>query len=196
MSSFMSHFEGPDEHEQASLRECRLVPEPVMLLIFTDEVEDVSLHYESDDSIRSYLVCPGEGCPLCFLGSPPQAQILLPVFNVEAQAVQVLRVSKKRGPDSLGGNLVPHLNDPHISNKLLTLSRQSYRYRVESRELAENASRGTEAIAAFKTAFEAGLKLSSAFPQLGPSEIADIERVRRKLEAIGGFPQVVAQEEK
>jgi hypothetical protein len=188
MASLIDYFESPDDTNSGLLRECRLGPDPVMVLLFTDEVEEVRLHYESDESVRSYFPCPGEGCPHCHLGSAPQDFLLVPVFSIERQAVEVLRVSRKRGPGSLGSHLLPHLRDPDISRKVLIISRNANRYRLEARPLAESADRGAEAIEAFSAALKGGLKLVSAFPLLTPADIAGVERVRRKLDAIGYRP--------
>ena len=187
MSSLIDHFETQDDNQPTGLSECRLGREPTMLLAFTGDTDEVTLHYESDEAVRSYFPCPGHDCPVCFLGSAPQEFFLLPVFNVESRRVEVLRISKKRGPDSLGAHLIPHIKDPDVSNKVIFVRRDGSRYRVEVRPLSETADRGAAAISAFQTACEEGLKLSSAFPQLSSADIADVERGRRKLDAVGGF---------
>ena len=187
MSSLIDHFETQDDNQPTGLSECRLGREPTMILAFTGDTDEVALHYESDEAVRSYVPCPGDDCPVCFLGSAPQEFFLLAAFNVESQRVEVLRISKKRGPDSLGAHLIPHLRDPDIANKVVFISRDNSRYRVEVRPLAENADRGAAAISAFQAACEEGLELSSAFPQLSSADIAEVERVRRKLDAVGGY---------
>lgn len=137
MPNLIEHFSSTDDHTGAPIRECRLGADPVMLYLFTDEVEEAKLHYEPDDAVRSFFPCPGDGCPHCYTGAAPQEFFLLPVYNVEQQAVEVLRISKKRGPDSLGSHLLPFLKDPEIKNKVILVSRTTNRYRVEARTLAQ-----------------------------------------------------------
>lgn len=187
MPNLIEELEQQDSQGPDVLRTVKLGKEPTALILFTGEFEPATLHFEGDEAVWSYIPCPGGGCPICFLGSAPQQFYLLPVFNVESRQVEVLRISSHRGPDSLSGGLKPHLKDPQIAEKIFLVSRLFKRFKIEVRPLAENADRGAQVILAFKTAWEGGLKLIDAFPKMSPSEIAEVERVRRKLDAIGGW---------
>jgi hypothetical protein len=187
MPNLIDELEGPDNQASVSLHQTRLGKEPVMVLLFTAEVENAALHFEGDEAVFSYLPCPGKSCPLCYLGSAPQQSYLLPVLNLESREVEVLRIPSKRGPETLAAALKPHLKDPDIASKVLLISRNVNRYRVEARPLARDADHGADVVAAFKTASENGLQLVTAFPRLSAAEIAEVERVRRKLDAIGGW---------
>ena len=109
------------------------------------------------------------------------------MYSLEDQQVGVIRIADKRSPGSLLTYLTPHLRDPDISKKVLFIRRKGSRYSVEARPLTENASRGEGEIEHFLKQREGGLDFRSAFLHLTPEEYADIERVRRKLDAVGGF---------
>ena len=190
MSRLLDFFSGADDTPQASLAELKLRQDPAMVLLFTDEVEDVALHFVNDPAVKSFVVCPGLGCPICHLGSAPERFALLPVYDAEARMVKVLRVAYTRRSGSLGLALIPHLADQAIANKVIFISRDSrdgWVSRVEARPLQEHADRGEEAIAAFLKARGEGLKLLSAFVSMPVADLADIPAIRRKLDLLGDW---------
>jgi len=169
------------------LNELRLGTEPAACLLFEDDTQEVSLHYESDPSVRSYVICPGPGCPACFLGSAPKEFGLLPVLNIESGEVEVLRVSRQRGPGALLDGLLPIVKRSDLADLLVLIRRAGMRYSVSTQPLAEGATRHEQVIAAFQEAMQGGLRLSSAFYAPTASELAETERIRRKLDAMGGY---------
>jgi len=179
--------EGVDDSQTGALRELRLNQEPAAIMAFTSDVDVALLHYEIDEAVRGYVPCPGTGCPSCFLGSAPQRFGLLPVLNVESREVEVLRIPTRRSAGSLAAALLPLLKDSDISDKVVMISRQGSRFTARSQPLAENGDRCASAIEAFLAARKDGLKLVSAFPKLSAAELAEVERVRRKLAAVGGY---------
>jgi hypothetical protein len=187
MVNLLEQLESTESSQTPSLNQLKVSEEPVMILLFTPDVEKAPLHYESDESVRSYLPCPGINCPVCYLGSAPKEFFLLPVYNFESRDVEILRIPTKRGPDTLASAIKPFLQDPEISDKVLILTRNVHRYHLESRPLLKSADRGARAIQAFQQKLQKGLKLTSAFPNMTIAEIAEIERVKRKLDAMGGF---------
>jgi hypothetical protein len=189
MGNLIEYFTGDDNPSQSRLTEMKLGREPAMGLFFTADTEDVRLHYVDDESVRSYVRCPGTGCPLCYCGIEPQSFKLLPTYDVEAGDVKVLRISTRRSPDSLGPLLVPHLRDPDVASKLILLRRDGPKYGVEVRKLGPNAKRGESAIREFLELRGEGLQLQSAFELMSPVELSEVPKVAAKLEAIGGWEQ-------
>jgi hypothetical protein len=174
-----------------ALRECRLGGEPATVLLFTAEIEQVALHWEKDPMFRCFIQCPGDRCPICYLGAASEAYALLPVLNFESGEVEVLRIPARRGPGSLGARILPLIQDPSIATKVVSISRTDSRYSVSSRPLGEHTNHGEPAIEQFVQARESGLKLSSAFPCPTAGELAEAPRIRCKLDVIGGYePQV------
>ena len=187
MPNLLDYTENTDAGHESALNEHRLKKEPSMTILFTQECEEAKLHYESDEAIRSYIQCPGDHCPLCYIGSTPNTFLLLPIYCIETGEVEVLRISQKRGPGTLLGGLRPYLKDPDITDKLLMISREGPRYKIQSRSLDEKADRGVIEIEAFKRNYERGLKLISAFPRWAPEDLAGLDRIRKKLNALGGY---------
>ena len=187
MTNLFDLIEGSGSGQAASITELRLGPEPATMLLFTAEVEAARIHYEQGEPFRTYVICPAAGCPVCFLGSASQQVALLPAYNLETRAVEVLRVPTRRSPGSLATVLMPLLKDSGIADKVVLLSRDGPRYAARSQPLAEEADRGDAVISAFLEAQKNGLKLADAFSQPSAGELAEVERIRRKLDAVGGY---------
>ena len=187
MISLIDFYTGSEGDANPTLSEMRLGSEPAMALLFTADAQETRLHYIGDESVRSYVVCPGTGCPACHCGVEPRQFNLLPVFDVAACAVKVLRVSARRQQDGLGPLLLPHLRDKAIASKLILISRNGATYTLEARLLAAHANRGEAAIKAFLDELQAGLKLETSFPRMSPEELAEVPAITAKLAAIGGW---------
>ena len=191
MPSLIKAYESTEGSNQPLLDVIRIREEPAMLLLFTDDTEETRLHYENDDSVRAYIPCATKSCPICHIGNPPKTFYLLPAYDIEATAVGALIISTERGPARLFSLIVPFLQDKNIQDKVALVSRKQFRFHIESRVLPDNADRGELAITSFLRRRESGLQLVSALPQFSPREMADIPRVRRKLEALGAYEQFV-----
>jgi hypothetical protein len=187
VTNLVEYHSGADGEPTPSLTEMRLGREPAMAMLFTAECEAARLHYIADDSVRSFLVCPGHGCPLCFAGVEPDSFHLLPVFDVEAAAVRVLRISARRQIGGLGALLVPHLRDKGIASKIVLIARNGPKYSVEVRPLAPHADRGEAQIKTFLDKQQAGLKLESAFLHMTAGELAEVPSIATKLAPLGGW---------
>ena len=82
---------------------------------------------------------------------------------------------------------LPHLRGEQVQDKLILVSRDRSRYSVEARPLGERADRCLGVIEAFAKARDAGLSLLTAFPTFSAVELAEVPRVRAKLDALGGW---------
>jgi hypothetical protein len=175
----------PDSPDQ--LRPLILREEPVLVIAFTTDVDEMRDHFEKDPTVNTYVACPGIGCPLCFLKAAATDVVLLPLLNLEDQEVQVLRVPKRYILGSLGSIIFPILRRPDLTDNTLALSRANRRYRVDVQPLADTADRCTEVIEEYLARRRNGLKLTDAVLHLTAQELADVPRIRRKLDAIGGY---------
>lgn len=188
MINLVDFLSGDAAESSQSLDELRLGPEPVMVIPFTKDIEVAKLHYETDDSARGFIVCPGERCPACHLGNQPTTTGLLPLYSIEHQEVRVLRVPQKRSPGSLATHLLPLIASDDAGDKMLLIRRDGAKYTAESRPLGEHADRGEAVIQDFIDVSRDQLPLSSAFVRMTADEYADVPRVRLKLEARGDYP--------
>lgn len=174
--------------EAPRLELVRLGPEPSMLLFFTTEAEPALLHFLKDDAVFSYVPCPGNECPVCYVASRARESVLMPVVNIESKRVEVLRVARSFGTDGLLMALRPHLRDDHaFADKLFLIRREGARFYVDVRPLGEHADRCEAAVGAFLRDNSEGLSLLSAFPSFTATELAEVESVRAKLDAVGGW---------
>jgi hypothetical protein len=178
-----------DAAHQASnpLRAVRLSESPTAILAFTTDADEADLHFERDPTVNAYVLCPGTGCPLCHLAQQPEHFQLLPVVNIERRAVEVLRISMKRGPGTLAAGLLPHLRDPHIDEKYFVITRSGAVHAVVARPLGERADRCVDVIQAFRSGREGGLSLLTAFHSYSAEDLAEVPRVRRLLDADDGW---------
>lgn len=172
-------------NNSAVLRELYLRNEPAIVITFTDDVDEIAVHYEPDDANRGILHCLGAECPYCLIGAKPQRYYLIPVYNVETRAVEVLRVSPYVGPGTLLSVLKNHMSRPDAGSSSLVIILDQKKYSGASRPLDARADRGFDAIARFKAEIETGLTLGSVVRRLTRSEIEAIPRIGIKLAALG-----------
>ena len=188
MTDFLELFHDSDLVAHDVLEEVRLSGTPTFVIAFSTETEETHLHYVEDPEIRRFVICPGPGrCPLCRIGDAASVYALLPVFSVDLGAVAVVRVSHAIGPGALGPTLRRVLSRHDAADLLVKIARNGSRYTVQADPLPDNADRGEREVAAFVAARKSGLKLDSAFASIPPEDLAEVPRVKRKLEAMGGF---------
>lgn len=185
MGKFSDQFNSDSSDVQIDISEIWLREDPVLLLLFTDDSDEVNLHFVDAKEVNTFVICPGTRCPLCFAGSAPQVHHLLPVYSIDDSAVRVIKVSNHRGPGALGPALHRLFADPKIADKVVILSHKGKKFQVQTRPLPSDCDHGESAIATFKAARENGLDLKSAFHSLTASELADIEKIHRKVKAMG-----------
>lgn len=185
MADIIDAFEVGSDPDR--LEVVRLGANPTLLMFFTREAEAARMHWEDDPTVRSYVPCPGNRCPLCYAHEAPTDFQLLPALEVEKKKVGVLMVSMARGPSSLAAQLLPHLRDQQVQDKLVLVSRDRSDYSVDVRPLGERADRCLGVIQAFVKARDAGLGLLTAFRTFSVVELAEVPRVRAKLDALGGW---------
>lgn len=170
------------------LEPVRLSENATLLLFFTREAARAKLHFVPDPAVSSYVECMGPGrCPLCYCAQVPVDMALLPVVNAAMRAVQVLRIPTRRGAGMLMTHLIPHLRGDDVVNKLFRVQRLGAKYVVEVQALPHDADRCLDVVRDFETVRKAGLKLTSAFPDFTPAELAEVPQIRKMLDSIGGW---------
>lgn len=185
--NLLDYYSDAGDDAPSALSELRLGAEPALVLLFTAEYQEVKLHFVDDETVRSYIKCPGSGCPICYAGSAPTQAHLLPVFDVESGTVKVLRIPDNRRPNALAAKLLPHLKAENCSDKLILISRREANYSVEARPLGPDARRGEVEIKAFAERIENGLQLDGAFLAMTHTELAEVPKVAARLAALGGW---------
>ena len=182
------HIASEEEPEYPEvLEQVRLGLKPTYVLVFTRDVESVLTHYVEGPPVNGYVPCPGARCPICHVGDAPVKLHLLPVLSIARRAVEVLRISDRRGAGSLFSGLLPHLLGDDTAEKLFSITRNGAVFSVKVQALGEDADRCPGVIKGFVEAQEKGLSLRSAFPAYSAVELAEVPSVRRVLDARGGW---------
>lgn len=173
------------DSRDSNLVELNIRDEPVLVICFTSEVDEIALHYEKDPTVKGWVVCAGESCPYCAIGAKASKFFLLPVYSRETAAIEVLRMPEQTGPGTLFSALQAHLASDDSTEHVLVIIRDGYRYQTRRVPLGKGADRGSTAITHFKMRVDGGLKLNSIFKTMTKAEIEAIPRVRAKLDALG-----------
>jgi hypothetical protein len=185
MGNLYEFFAGGADGPANQLEEQRIGADPAMITMFTVDTTDVQMHFVEDPAVRSYVICPGIGCPVCHLGSAPVLMLLLPVYDVTTRSVRVLRIPARRQPGSLLALLMSHAPKGKPANRLLSITRNGMKYAVTAHQVAPAADRGEDVIRAFLANVEGGLRLESAFQSMTAEELADVSQVANKLSMLG-----------
>jgi hypothetical protein len=180
-------LDGGEAELPQTLDPVRLSESTSLLLVFTTDGQRESLHFVDDPAVNAYVPCPGAACPLCHCGQAPTAYYLMPVVNLARRAVEVLRISTRRGPGTLAAGLLPHLRGDDLANKLFRVQRTGAKFVVEVQALGVDADRCVSVVKGFLAAREQGLSLSSAFPEYSATDLAEVPAVQRMVDAIGGW---------
>ncbi|MEO6594321.1 MAG: hypothetical protein ABIP94_06175 [Planctomycetota bacterium] len=187
MGNLLDFFSGGADEAQPRLKELRLGQEPAMIMAFTADASEARLHWIDDPAVKTFVVCPGKGCPVCHLGSDATKVWLLPVYDVEGRDVKVLRITMRLQPGGLGACLIPHLNDKAIAQKVLFVKRDGTNYSVIARPFTPLADRGEQVVGEFLAAQRDGLKLESAFRSMTAVELSEVPPIANKLAALGSW---------
>lgn len=181
----LNEIAGDVPSQSTTLNELYLRDEPVIVITFTDEADEMNLHFENDPSSRGWLQCIADGCPYCLMGSKPSKFFFMPVYNIETRRVEVLRVSPLKGPGALLSVLMNHIARPDAGNCTLVLVRNDKHYSGASKPLVPGTDNGRDVVARFKEAIASGLTIGSVVRRLTRAEIEVIPRLRPKLEVLG-----------
>lgn len=185
MGNLYEFFSGGADGPANQLEEQRIGADPTMIMLFTADTTDVNMHFVEDPAVRSYVICPGPGCPVCHVGSAPVLMMLLPVYDVTTRSVRVLRLPARRQQGSLLALIMSHAPKGAPTNRLLAITRNGMKYSVVAHQIAATADRGDEVIRAFLDHHAKGLKLESAFQSMTAEELADVPQVANRLSMLG-----------
>jgi hypothetical protein len=113
-------------------------------------------------------------------------RVVLPVYDVETDSVKALLVSGAMSPHSLGPQLRVEIDKGGLDERFLLISRRYAKYEVTSTPMTNGAESGEIAIADFMKRLQEGrTSLEGVIPRLSNSELAEIQEVQRKANALG-----------
>lgn len=195
MGNLLEFMTGDGDGQPSQLQELRLGSDPAMVLLFTADTADVGMHFVDDASVNSYVICPGQGCPVCHVGSAAIPTMLLPVYEIGSRTIRVLRVPMRRQPGTLAACITPHVAGGKPSTRLLAITRNGAKYAVVAHQISPAADRGDDVIRDFVSLPDTDVRLKSAFRAMTPEELADIPAVANKIATLGTWrPPTAAPE--
>jgi len=172
-----------------------LGPDEKLIAFFTKEYEACFTHYINDQDIQGYLLCNihadgGGNCALCQAGKERKKKLLLPVYGIEANKVQVLSINMSMRPDSL----LPQISNLLTSESavIAAVTRNGYDYRVDTYNMTAAISESlAKAAKKFRRAMEKGeiVSLSSVYLTINNAVLAEIDEVKRALVIKGISPR-------
>ena len=168
------------ESTDSSLEIVRLGSDEVAFIPFTEEGEEINLHYCLEIEIQGYVICNGNDCVLCKIGRKKEPRILLPVYLPVASCVGVLPVSTSLRPFSL----LPQISNVWKAKKpmVVFVTRQNAKYMVSTADVQKDVDGGESEIKKFLKAYNSGkLELSSVFPKIDNEQLAGIEEIARMM---------------
>lgn len=185
-------FGGADSAPPAAMERLSVrVGEPVVVIAFSTVSTVIHDHWVDG---WGYSLCPrhhGEGrCPLCQLGKPAEKVVLMPVYEPDSAAVQVMRVPDQRRPRSLWSEMKEKFYREYQrdeSPRVISILHEGRgRYVVESNPVPEGVDNGRDAIALWFRAFEAGeIKLVDAWASVSDAELRATPEIDAKLRLRG-----------
>jgi hypothetical protein len=155
---------------------------------FTDEFEEVNLHFVDDPDVNGYVHCNTNGkkgdCTLCVVENKLETRYLLPVYDPRSGAVAVLPISPSCRPNALLPQLVAVLekNRPQV----VFLKRENAKYTLRTADLEEGMEDGAAAVAAFNTQYESSaVKLTDVYLRLPNDHLARLPSLVKSLKYRG-----------
>jgi hypothetical protein len=167
----------------------RLAETPVLVALFTREVDEVDSHFLDYPNLRGEVQCNTtlEGrCLLCDLKKKPAKKGLLPVYDVASATVKVLSISEARDPHSLGPQIKAEVRKGNLNNRYLAISRVYNKYEVRSIPAGEGQDMGEAAIAGFlRKLKEELISLKRSISVYANAELWDVPELERTAKALG-----------
>lgn len=158
----------------------RLSADELPLVFFTDEGEQVALHYCHEPDIGSYVHCAEDGCVLCQIGRGRQERVLLPVYVPTASQVQVLSASTSLRPNAL----LPQLAEVLAAEEpcVVFVRRERWQHFVSVRPFPPDADAGESAIKQFQARCESdAVQLGSVYPRLDNAQLKALPEIEQLL---------------
>jgi hypothetical protein len=174
--------------DRSGLERVRLGSDEVALIPFTDEAEEIDLHYCREVDIADYAACNGAGCLLCRIGRDKVTRRLLPIYLPAARAVAILPVSPSLRPGSLWPQLAAALTG-EAPRAVFVAREQGDRHRVSAVPLADDVDAGEGVIQAFLAEYTTGrVALDSVYPKVSNEELARLPEIAEMLKLKGIRP--------
>ncbi len=176
---------GSTRSEPSRLQSVYVGPNELHVIPFTDRGVRVKIHFLNEAEYRGYIPCNGDVCDACRVGYSAMDWILLPVYNPDAAAVQVLQLSIAKRPGALLPQLAPLINSGQPLLAMLQ-QRPDKTYSVNSMPLTHGDDAGESSIVDFLAKMNAGqVDLASVLNHLSNEDLRAIPAIAAKLKRKG-----------
>jgi hypothetical protein len=177
--SFDEYFaEAPSPGNSGFLEAVHLSSTPAQVVLFTRDGASANIHFVTGGG---YVHCNADRdgrCLACEAGLAIEKRMLLPVYDLTASAVKVLRIPKSFEPHSLFAHLKLRLNAADATGKVCEITRSGNRYQVRDLPAAPEADLGAEHIKSFLERMEKQeVSLRDCITSYSNRELADIPEV-------------------
>jgi hypothetical protein len=171
--------------EDDTLKLVKINMDATYLVCFTSDNSECNVHWVNDPELHGYVRCWKKNCPLCEVGNAKKKQLLLPVYSLETNRIEVLGFSDSLKPYSVLSQLKYIFEGMELNKKLvLIISKDSeYTFQLKTKKLPKDLRNTVfPKIKAFKKRVdEENIKLCSVFQKRSRSQLKQIESIKRKL---------------
>jgi len=152
---------------------------------FTSEGDLVDVHWLDGEELRGYMLCNGSNCILCAAGKKASQRVLLPVYNIASNRVEVLLVSTSLQPEALLPQLYQVLETDRPTGVLLSTQRRG-RFTVSPFELQPDTETGEAKIQKFLDDLSEGkIDLKSVIQKVSNKQLSLLPDINRILQVKG-----------
>ncbi len=150
---------------------------------------EVKTHFVDTGDFRGYVQCNSEiegKCLLCDISHRLETRIILPIYDVETDAILAMLIPSTVSPSSLAPQLRSEMERGDLDKRYLMISRKFDKYSVHSAPISDGAEAGETVIAAFLDQVKAGrASLSDVIKRLPNRDLIEIPQIERKATALG-----------
>lgn len=159
----------------------------VTFIPFTDEAEEVLLHWGKEPAIRGYFYCNRDDCVYCKIGREQIKAFLLPVYLPDISSIGYLFIRSGDRPYSLLPQIGYVLKSLDPNKPVVVLaSKQNSKYKLKTVELTEDMDSGEKNIHDFSNLQEEdGWKAPLLFSVRSNEELLDIPEIANLLQYRG-----------
>lgn len=141
--------------------------------------EKVHLHYIDTPESKGYIQCNGDGCVLCEANMKADQRLLMAIYNLLSDRMEVLAIPLAVKPTSLLPQLKPLLNK---GGHLISITKNGYQYEVTSNEIPNGVVIDQNKVLSFKNAYENNeFSLADIYQIKSNEELECIPQIEKRL---------------
>ncbi|MDF5409658.1 hypothetical protein [Vibrio parahaemolyticus] len=161
------------------LHSTRLDEDGSVIAPVLDAYEKVHFHYIDTPELKGYIQCNGDGCVLCEANMKADQRLLMAIYNLLSERMEVLAIPPAVKPTSLLPQLKPLLNK---GGHLISITKNGYQYEVTSNEIPNGVVIDQNKVLSFKNAYENNeFSLADIYQIKSNEELECIPQIEKRL---------------